>query len=47
MVGVAFANLLIVVYLLLAGFSRGQRSLHDYVAGTMVRSAHQPGRSRR
>jgi uncharacterized RDD family membrane protein YckC len=47
MVGVAFANLLIVVYLLLAGFSRGQRSLHEYVAGTMVRSAHQPGRSRR
>lgn len=49
MVGVTLANVLIVVYLLLAGFSRGQRSLHDYVAGTLVRSAHQPepGRSRR
>jgi len=40
MVGVALANLLIIVYLLLAGLSCGQRSLHDYVAGTLVRSAH-------
>lgn len=46
-VGLTLANLLIVVYLLLAGLSRGQRSLHDYVAGTVVCSAHQPGRSRR
>ncbi len=46
-VGVALANLLIIVYLLLVGLSRGQRSVHDYVAGTLVRSANQPGRSHR
>ncbi|NDJ35607.1 MAG: RDD family protein [Chloroflexi bacterium] len=46
-VGLALANLLIIVYLLLVWFSRGQRSLHDYVAGTLVRLAHQSGRSRR
>jgi uncharacterized RDD family membrane protein YckC len=47
MVGVALANLLIVVYLLLVGLSRGQRSMHDYVAGTLVQPAYQPGRSHR
>jgi uncharacterized RDD family membrane protein YckC len=47
MVGVALANLLIVVYLLRAGYSRGQRSVHDDVAGTVVRSAYHPGRWRR
>lgn len=40
MAGVGLANLLIVVYLVLAGRSRGQRSLHDYLAGTLVRAAN-------
>jgi uncharacterized RDD family membrane protein YckC len=38
-VGVAVANLLTLVYLAIAVATRGRRSVHDYVAGTFVRSA--------
>jgi hypothetical protein len=38
-VGVAAANVLTVVYLSVAAATGGRRSVHDYVAGTLVRSA--------
>jgi uncharacterized RDD family membrane protein YckC len=46
LIGVAVANVLTVVYLAIAITTRGQRSTHDYVAGTLVRpiSAHTQAR---
>jgi len=38
-IGVAVANVLTVVYLGVAVATRGRRSVHDYAAGTLVRSA--------
>jgi hypothetical protein len=37
-IGVAVANVLTVVYLGVAVATRGRRSVHDYAAGTLVRS---------
>jgi uncharacterized RDD family membrane protein YckC len=41
-IGVAAANVLTIIYLGVAIMTRGQRSAHDYAAGTLVRprSAH-------
>ncbi len=36
--GVGGANLLVVIYLAVAVATRGQRSIHDFVAGTIIRS---------
>jgi uncharacterized RDD family membrane protein YckC len=38
-IGVAAANVLTIVYLGVAVATRGRRSVHDYAAGTLVRSA--------
>lgn len=35
-IGLALANLLLVVYLVVAAFTRGRRTLHDFVVGTQV-----------
>lgn len=35
-IGLALANLLVVIYLVMAAFTRGRRTLHDFVVGTQV-----------
>ena len=36
MLGLTVANLLTVFYLVVAAFTRGRRSVHDFVVGTVV-----------
>jgi len=36
MIGLTVANLLTVVYWVVAAFTRGRRSVHDFVVGTVV-----------
>lgn len=46
MIGVGVANLLIIVYLVIAMLTRGQRSVHDLLAGTLVQAASRQGAPR-
>jgi uncharacterized RDD family membrane protein YckC len=41
---VSVANLLMLIYLAVAIPTRGQRSVHDFIAGTFVREAPRLGR---
>lgn len=41
--GVSVANLLTLIYLALVVVTRGRRSAHDFIAGSIVRAAPRPG----